>query len=275
MSNFSQDLMQQSGNPLGSYNGSDFQAIVYMPIDVKSFQNDINKVENEIKVLQDRLYTITVSSDFYYPLYNQINILQAQLDHMEIVKSAGNKFVRPIKLGDIQTISISWFREKFPVRTFGRVYAKSYTRGARTIAGSMIFTLFNKQALWELSQAYLAFRSTGVKGSDGSYPDYSTVLVDQLPPFDLTLIASNEYGFSSYMSIYGMELVSGGMTISIQDLMTEDVMQFVARDFDPLRPMIEPRQTIEMGQPMVDASSIVKELKTEQQRRNTRLNPFI
>ena len=269
---------QYSVDPRGgiSYSGADFQAIVNMPLDTQGFQNEINKLDQEIEKIRSQ-YIINIDTDALDQIImqNEIDILEAQKIQMTQDQSKGIEYIKPIVLGNIQTISISWFREKFPVRTFGRVYAKSYCRGSRSIAGSMIFTLFDRQALYELTQGLLKFYNTGVKGSEAAYPDYSTVLVDQLPPFDLTLIASNEYSSSSYMSIYGMELVSGGMTISIQDLMTEDVMQFVARDFDPLRPLIEPHHPLQVGHISVDASDVVKESKNAQERRGFRINPFV
>ena len=69
---------------------------------------------------------------------------------------------------------------------------------------------------------------------------------------------------------------TGGMTISIQDLMTEDVMQFVARDYDPLRPLIESHHPLTVGhESHVDGTNVVKEWKTTQERRGFRINPFI
>ena len=51
-----------------------------------------------------------------------------------------------IELGELQTISYSIHRENSPVRTLGHVNARGFVKGSRTIAGSLIFTVFNEYA---------------------------------------------------------------------------------------------------------------------------------
>jgi hypothetical protein len=46
------------------------------------------------------------------------------------------------------------------------------------------------------------------------------------------MVFANEYGSVSRMSIYGVEFINDGVTFSIDDLMSEVVMQFIARDVD-------------------------------------------
>ena len=64
-----------------------------------------------------------------------------------------------ITLGTLQTVSLQSFREKNAVRALGHSYAKGYTRGARTIGGSMIFTIFNEHALAQLIRGMGTSRS--------------------------------------------------------------------------------------------------------------------
>ena len=116
----------------------------------------------------------------------QATVLREQLRKLVDVsyKSGPNAgyVTRPVELGNIQTISYSVHREKFPVRCLGKVYPKAYTRGPRTIAGSFIFTILREQALSDLLNAGLNFYNTGVTtGNDSAYPELSTILVDQLP----------------------------------------------------------------------------------------------
>ena len=47
-------------------------------------------------------------------------------------------------LGSLQTISISTHQDKRPVRSLGNINAKEYTMGQRTIAGSLVFAVFDK-----------------------------------------------------------------------------------------------------------------------------------
>jgi hypothetical protein len=48
-----------------------------------------------------------------------------------------------LELAELQTISYSMHRENSPIRTLGHVNPRGFIKGARTIAGSMIFTVFN------------------------------------------------------------------------------------------------------------------------------------
>ena len=129
-------------------------------------------------------------------------------------------------LGNVETISYSIHRDKMPVRTLGRTYAKNYVRGQRTIAGSLIFIQFDESPLYKL---YDFFN----KKLENSHR-YSSPLVDELPPFDVMLIFTNEYGFTSIIRIYGVEITDEGGTYSINDIYSENVMQFLAKDIDPM-----------------------------------------
>lgn len=132
-----------------------------------------------------------------------------------------------LALGTLQTISVQSHREKFAVRALGHSYAKAYTRGPRTIAGSMIFTVFDEHALSKL------IRSVGSSNTYGEKDrELTTLLPDQLPPLDLTIVFANEYGSLSDRRLYGVEFVNDGVTYSIEDLLSENVINFVCRDAD-------------------------------------------
>jgi hypothetical protein len=266
-----------------SYSGADFKAVVFLPFSGEQLIAEINRLRVEAQEVQSKIATWTQyglsGPDYLKTLQFEVDVYNKEIDRLRELQSKTELYVRPVELFDIQTISMSSHREKFPVRALGRVNPKSFTRGPRTLAGSMIFTLFNKHALWDLVQAGSNFYSSGVgiHGTDSGFPELTTVLVDQLPPFDITLTASNELGDTSYMTLYGVEIVNDGRTISIQDIITEGVMQFVCRDFEDLRPLLSRRQSLAAGirgSPKT-ASEIARERLTERARRRIRLNPFI
>jgi len=151
-----------------------------------------------------------------------------------IVHVIGNDGITvPIVIANAQTVSYSVHREKFPVRTLGRTYANGYTRGGRTIAGTIVFTMFDREVLWELLQGY----RMDVDWTDDTYSaGLKTPLLDQLPPFDITIEFSNEYGHKAFMAIYGVELSDEGAVMSIDDMLVEKTVQYMARDIDILRP---------------------------------------
>jgi len=53
-----------------------------------------------------------------------------------------------------------------------------------------------------------------------------------LPPFDIIAIFVNEYGHVGKMIIYGVDLVTEGGVLSVEDIYTEVSMQYVARDIE-------------------------------------------
>lgn len=138
----------------------------------------------------------------------------------------------PLHLGELQTISYSIHRENKPVRVLGRVNPKGFVKGPRTIAGSLIFTVFNSYAFYRLAQyKELVY---GTSGQYGLATNPMFPLADMLPPFDIILTFSNEYGKFSRMKILGVTIVDEGGTMSIDDLVTEQTYTYMARGIQPL-----------------------------------------
>jgi hypothetical protein len=135
-----------------------------------------------------------------------------------------NQGGKSLVLGELQTISYSVFRPTAPVFALGQIAAKGVVRGARTVAGSLIFTVFDRHVLYEVMQEY--------KGVGGKPLNKA----DEIPPFDITISFLNEYGQSSQLVIYGVNLISEGQTMSIEDMITENTMEFLAIDIDTMTP---------------------------------------
>ena len=174
-------------------------------------------------------------------------------------------------LAEVQTLSISTHREKYPVRTLGSVYPRSFTRGPRTISGSMVFTTFHRHIFDEFFGS-ASFRSSGVGDFDRHL--WTSFITDQLPPLDISVVFANEYGNLSWMAILGVEFVNEGMTMSIEDLFLEGTAQYVARDYDPIR-SVDNRpytRTHGVGQ-SVSGTSLTR--ASQIRRMNGRNNPFL
>lgn len=131
----------------------------------------------------------------------------------------------PLVLGELQTISYSMHRENTPVRAVGHVNPIAFGKGPRTIAGSLIFTLFNQYAFYRLKQYSTLLSQVG----NQVFP-----LADMLPPFDIVLSFANEFGSFSKMSIFGVTIVDEGGTMSVDDLITEQTYTYMARGIQPL-----------------------------------------
>lgn len=140
---------------------------------------------------------------------------------------------KPLTIGELQTISYSIHRENKPVRTIGRVNPRGFVRGPRTIAGSLIFTVFSGYAFYRLQQYQNLINSSSASNYQVMYP-----LADMLPPFDIALTFSNETGKFAKMRIYGVTIVDEGGTMSIEDLVTEQTYTYVARGIQPMTPFV-------------------------------------
>ena len=128
---------------------------------------------------------------------------------------------------ELQTLSISSTRSVYPVRCLGESLVRAYTRGARTFAGSLIFTMFDRDPLMELSQ-----RDDLQEALNPDEPFF----MDQLPEFDIIVSGINEYGAMSTAIVGGVTITNYGTTLSIHDIYTEISYTYVARFYIPFSP---------------------------------------
>lgn len=216
--------------------------------------------------------------------------------------SAGTDIVATIDgilIGNLNGISFSTTREKAPIYVMGSVDAVSFGRGKRGHAGSLIFTNFDRHALYDIMQGtfqetnqgpsdrykYYA-KSTDVPaggrslllgkqhldsldalGSQKAMANYS----DQLPPFTITLTSMNEYGNISAMHILGAELINEGSGVSIDDIVTETQMTFVARAILGWRPISQQGGNVNVK---ADVLSQINNLTAVQQAELAQSLPF-
>jgi hypothetical protein len=164
-----------------------------------------------------------------------------------------------VSVGELSGITFSVTREKAPIYTMGSPNPRSFSRGKRGIAGSLIFTVFDKPALYRVlaqndngSQLQYFTRTHNVLGgtqagtgnlhrgiSEVGNDGHSVVkqvpyYADQIPPFDITITFANEYGQMAARSIYGVELLNEGSGASMDDIVLEETMTYVARELGPM-----------------------------------------
>ena len=204
-------------------------------------------------------------------------------------------------LATLSGIATSLTREKVPVYTFGSANARSISRGKRACAGSLQFTLFDRDAMYELfideNHFYYAHAnevnwltnpintseytglffqdadfanapnnnvdglanplnaggvnsitfdanpggnaaSPGIQyGANGNNPTGNAGALtvrrapqhaDQVFPFDITLIAQNEYGRAAWSAVIGVEIINEGGGISVDDITNEQQMTYIS-----------------------------------------------
>lgn len=165
-------------------------------------------------------------------------------------------------IGQLQAISYAVQREKAPIYVMGRVDPLSFSRGKRGIAGTIITLMLDQHILFNGPLKYKKFIAdndeiyadvldlddsdtanlgptavtTGTNLSD-SYSAVSAWYVDQLPPFDVVIVAANEYGQAAQMRIYGIEILNEGSGFSIDDMVIENQMTYVCRTIMPWQRM--------------------------------------
>jgi hypothetical protein len=159
-------------------------------------------------------------------------------------------------IGELQAITYSVTREKAPIYTMGDPNPRSFSRGKRGIAGSLVFTVFDRDSLWNLKNDDNVYRH-GLNSASGDLtnplaahqynsldPENVTSMwatptaakySDEIPPFDITINFLNEYGQSGAMTLYGVEILNEGMGMSIDDITTEKACTFIARALDEMK----------------------------------------
>ena len=234
-----------------SYSGADIKVLINLPDNQKSNKEQSNDLSSQIKDAEDQVafWQSAVSQGVSWQAsqlnrstqeWNQsvanlasnralLQTAQNALESLNKKKSSVQNDASPstLVLATCQTLSISTFRDKKDVRACGSVYPRGFTRGARQIAGSLVFTVFDESVLWDILEAHPSDFDAG--------ESFTSAIMDQLPPVDILVFFANEYGSLSRMTIYGVEFVSEGQVMSIEDILTESTVSYAARDLDPMR----------------------------------------
>ena len=72
---------------------------------------------------------------------------------------------------------------------------------------------------------------------DAEFKWSTPTYVDQVTPFDITIVAANEYGKAAMMRIYGCEILNEGSGFSIDDIVIENQMTYICRTILPWKAM--------------------------------------
>lgn len=155
-----------------------------------------------------------------------------------------------IEIGTLQAVSYAVQREKAPIYVLGRPNPRAFSRGKRGIAGTMVFVMFDDHALLsafeneaedlmkfvkdkkEITPDIVGDPDAEEVETDGTWRDYELTkafYVDQIPPFDVTISGVNEMAAAATLRIWGVELLNEGYGISVDDMVSEMQMTYVAR----------------------------------------------
>lgn len=175
--------------------------------------------------------------------------------------------------GELQALSYAVTREKAPIYTMGSPDPRAYSRNKRGIAGSFVWINFDRHSLlshfqnakffadteeihpvWSSSHGTTIANgfenNTYIPEADSNDVIYNGSIAygdsmnndhklaapwysDQIPPFDIVLVAANEYGAMAKMKLIGVEVLNDGLGVSIDDNVFESQSTFVARSILP------------------------------------------
>lgn len=196
-----------------------------------------------------------MAAEAYNPVNKYLNTYTT-FSGADIVATFGG-----VEIAALSGITFSVTREKAPIYTMGSPNPRSFSRGKRGIAGSLIFTVFDRPALYTMldknyetqdnkQMFYTRAHNTlpgdsnsvgrgipGIKDGSGWSKDVVRRVpyyADQIPPFDITVTFVNEYGQAAVRSIYGVELLNEGSGASMDDIVVEETMTYVARELGPM-----------------------------------------
>jgi hypothetical protein len=135
-------------------------------------------------------------------------------------------------LRSLATASISVHEAKAPVRTLGRRSVVGFTESIRTIAGSLVFIVVNDHPLGHLKDHDKANDNFSSDMAKGQLRKLSTMLnpIDLYFVYKTEISKQNEQG---EMWVKGLRFINEGIVTSVNDMVTEVVMQFVAEDVIP------------------------------------------
>lgn len=173
-----------------------------------------------------------------------------------------------VVFGNLQAITVGVQREVGPIYTMGSADPRGIAKNKRGIAGSLVFTQFDRDALLEALLLYMKnnglFKHYDIYTAAQNVPQLITGepsghgnlvqavedidieslflqatantfrYVDQIPPFDITITMANDAGLTTSMRIRYVQLWSEATGFTIDDLVVEKTCNFIAFSIDPL-----------------------------------------
>lgn len=126
------------------------------------------------------------------------------------------------ELPGVQLLSISTHRDVYPVVAGGRRGIKGYTKGHRTVAGTIGFTVLGESPWADSLRAYARWR--GVRENLlYSHPD-------ELPPFDILVTFFTEAGDSAFIQLRSVQVLDGAQNLNINDVQLAQTFSFMAAE---------------------------------------------
>lgn len=132
-------------------------------------------------------------------------------------------------LGSLVSISYSVYRDKSPVFLCGNNSISGFAIGNKYVAGSMVLNMFLEDEI----SSFVNEKIKGVLGRkklDTINKQLHSFIKDDLLSFNISIIFTSEYhDDATAIRIYGATFVNNGQVMSVEDLVTENTLSFVAQ----------------------------------------------
>jgi hypothetical protein len=192
-----------------------------------------------------------------------VNALQSVFSGSDVVVIFGDQYI-----GECMSFTIGVNREAGPLYTMGRKEPIAIPKGKRGIGGSFILAQLGYDALLQYYASIMGDKSkspiwirkdesipitegqrvagqvinaasnvadinatvTTLKNAGDLWVSLDTPnYVDQMPPFNATIVGVNEQGNKMGFRVYGLTIVNEGMALSIEELNMEKRYTFIAQ----------------------------------------------
>ncbi len=150
---------------------------------------------------------------------------------------------------DILTVSHSVSRSKLPVTNLGEASMSGMSIGSRMVAGSIIKLFSRYDSLSTYVKTFVATRwdklnekdkqDISTTGTSISFKEFSDYMRDDISPFNIHLVNTVETllpkdfekdaSVPRVSSIIGATIINNGKVFSIENLITEETLSFIAK----------------------------------------------
>jgi hypothetical protein len=192
-----------------------------------------------------------------------VNALQSVFSGSDVVVIFGDQYI-----GECMSFTVGVNREAGPLYTMGRKEPIAIPKGKRGIGGSFILAQLGYDALLEYYSSIMGDKSKSpiwirkdetipitegqrvggqVVNANNNTTDINATVnslknsgdlwvnldtpnyVDQMPPFNATIVGVNEQGNKMGFRVYGLTIINEGMALSIEELNMEKRYTFIAQ----------------------------------------------
>ena len=193
----------------------------------------------------------------------------------------GGMYSKPVyvKLNSVVSLSWSVYRAKTPVTPLGESLVSGFGLGHKTVAGHIIKTLTYKDELSAIVQYYskvsLDYKKANYTENLGSkvsisldskyeitQKNFDSLMKDDLVPFNIHAYSISEYtGHIIKDSIYGCTIINTGQVQSIENLITENTIAFVAKYIEQAQDVTNNHQSYPSLNGVMSLSKLLAEKK--------------